>query len=146
MSIKNILAGFKVTGIFPIDRHKLIHCDSTTPPLLQSVDLAYISMLGVTLSKNISTPKPIVFSDSEHELFYKKQQCEYEFCDESTVEEKKSRYMLWKDIYSPYESCDENKKSKIPISTLSSKVCTSKKVAKSCSNFKNAVLKTIYAN
>ena len=140
MSIKNILAGFKVTGIFPIDRHKLIHCDSPTPSLLQSIDPAYIPMLGVTPSKKISTPKPIVFSNSEHELFYKKQQCEYEFCDESTVEEKKSRYMLWKEMYSPYESCNENIKSKIPISRLSSKVCASKKVAKSCANFENAVV------
>ena len=68
MSIKNILAGFKVTGTFPIDRNKLIPCDSSAPSLLQSVDPAYIPMLGSTPSKKISTPNPIVFSDSEHEL------------------------------------------------------------------------------
>ena len=144
MSIKNILAGFKVTGTFPIDRHKLIPCDSSAPSLLQSVDPAYIPMLGSTPSKKISTPNPIVFSDSEHESYYKKQQHKDDFCDEvdNNGEEKKNRYMLWKDMYSPYKfTCDESpKKSKLPISSLCSTVCTSKKAAKSCADLENAVV------
>ena len=107
MLIKNILAGFKVTEIFLIDHHKLVHCESPAPSLLQSVDPAYVSMLGCTPSKKISIPKPIFFQIlSMNYMYYKKEQFEYEFCDELAVEEKKSRRMLWKDMYSLYESYD----------------------------------------
>ena len=99
------MAGFKVTGIFPIDHHKLIRCESPAPSLLQSVDPAYVSMLGCTPSKKISIPKPIVFQILGMNCITKRSN-EYEFCDELVVEEKKSRRMLWKDMYSLYESYD----------------------------------------
>lgn len=142
MSMKNIIAGFKVTGIFPIDRCKLVCFDSPAPSLLQSVDLAYIPMLSPTPHKKIPTSNPIAFSNSEHELYYEKQQLKDDNCIESTAdnngEEKKTRYMLWKDMYFP---CNENpKKSMLPISNLCSTVCTPKKAAKPCIDSETAVV------
>ena len=43
-------------------------------------------------------------------------------------------------MYSPYESCGENKKSKIPIPSFSSTVCASKKTTKSHADIENAVV------
>ena len=66
MSMKNIIAGFKVTGIFPIDSCKLIHFESPNPSRLQSVDPAYIPMLTPTPhTKKLSASKPSDVSDSD---------------------------------------------------------------------------------
>ena len=97
---KNIIVALKVAGIFPVDRRKLIHCDSPASSLLQNVDPAYIAMLTPTPhTKKIATSNPITFSNSEHKLYCERQQ------PKSTAdsgEEKKSKYMLWKEMYFPY--------------------------------------------
>ena len=108
MSMKNIIAGFKVAGIFPIDRRKLIHCDSSASSLLQNVDPAYIPMLTPTPhTKKIATSSPIT---SEHKLYCERQQ------PKSTAdnEEKKSKDMLWKEMYFPHRlTSDENPSKKV---------------------------------
>ena len=93
MSMKNIIAGFKVAGIFPIDRRKLIHCDSPASSLLQNVDPAYIPMLTPTPhTKKIATSNSIT---SEHKLYCERQQPKLT----ADSEEKKSKDMLWKEMY-----------------------------------------------
>ena len=120
MSMKNVIARFKVAAIFPIDRRKLVHCDSPTSSLLQNVDPAYIPMLTPTPhTKKIATSNPIT---SEHKLYYERQQ------PKSTAdsEEKKSKDMLWKEMYFPYRlTSDEN---------------PPKKVAKLCPDAETAVV------
>ena len=131
MSMKNIIAGFKVAGIFPVDRRKLVHCDSPAPSLLQSVDSAYIPMLTPISHRKIATSNPTTFLDSEHKLFCEKQQ------SKSTAdngEEMKSRYMLWKEMYFPYKLTSDDNPEKFRT------VCTPKKGAKPCPDTDTAVV------
>lgn len=140
MSMKNIIAGFKVAGIFPIDRQKLVNCDSPASSLLQNVDPAYIPMLSPTPhTKKIATSNPITFSNSEHKLYCEMQHSEHNsYCEKQqprstadSSEENKSKYMLWKEMYFPYKlTSDEN-----PVL-----VCTPKKAAKPCTGAESAVV------
>lgn len=103
MSMKNIIAGFKVTGIFPIDRNKLIHIESpVVSSRLQSVDPTYIPMLTPTPhTKKIIASNSIGFSDSKHKSHYEKQQLQGAHHVESTVNDGKEKKR---------STCDENPK------------------------------------
>ena len=134
MSMKNIIAGFRVTGIFPVDRSKLIHIDNPVCSWLQSVDPAYIPMLStMPRTKKATTSNPIALCDSGYELCSEKQHTKDESC--AHVESKsdnESGENNWEDMYSPYElTHDEiSKKSTLPTSSLCSTSTIAKKSAK----------------
>lgn len=141
MSMKNIIAGFRVTGIFPVDCSKLIHIDNPVCSWLQSVDPAYVPMLSpMPRTKKAATSNPFDSCDSGYELCSEKQHKKHAHV-ESTADNG-SGQGNWKDMYSPYElTHDEiSKNSTLPTSRLCYTSSTSKTSAKPWLDSETAVV------
>ena len=133
-----------MTGIFPVDRSKLIHIDNPVCSRLQSVDPAYIPMLSpMPRSKKATTSNPIALCDSGYELCSEKQHTKDESCARvESISDNESGENNWEDMYSPYElTHDEiSKKSTLPTSSLCSTSTIAKKSAKPWLAPENAVV------
>ena len=87
MTMQNVISSFKVTGIYPVDRTKVLSNVATDP---EPPKLSYIPLLTPTpcrIQGHTASPK---FSDDEVESFLNK--------SDSDEEE---RYQLWKKMYEP---------------------------------------------
>lgn len=93
MTMKNIRAGFRVTGVFPLNRDALKPKEQKKC-LLEDTGLKYIPMLTPRRHSDKSlTPK---FSDQEFDCY---QQWYENGIDDVPVE--RCRYQLWKSMYHP---------------------------------------------
>lgn len=117
MTMKNIIAGFRVTGIFPIDRHKLIHVESPRPSRLDSVDPAYLPMLSPTPHTKMATSKTVAFSDTAPDTEFETTVVVYS--KQSMPIEKMLKYP------SPIKSCNNPATKSTPSKNYSSRVLTS---------------------
>ena len=97
MTMKNIMASFRTTGIFPLDRNKVLSLVnsviSTESPVSKPGGLTYLPLLSPMPSpkqKPVSDPD---FSDAEIALFIERFQKNYKGNDD--------HYNLWLDMYHP---------------------------------------------
>ena len=95
--MKNIMASFHTTGIFPLDQNKVLSLVnsviSTESPVSKPGGLTYLPLLSSMPSpkqKPVSDPD---FSDAEIALFIERFQKNYKGNDD--------RYNLWLDMYHP---------------------------------------------
>jgi len=100
MTIKNIMASFRTTGLFPVDRYKVLatvqSTIATATPSSKNVGLTYLPLLTPIPSPKRSTGVTVLdpdFSDAEVKLFIEWYQKKYEGNDD--------RYKLWLRMYHP---------------------------------------------
>jgi len=97
MTIANIMAGFSTTGVFPIDRNKVISKLEVAmfTPQKQPSELSYLLLLTPvsSTSRETSSKKCIAFSDLEIQLFLERYKEGYDGGDE--------RYQIWLKMYHP---------------------------------------------
>ena len=96
MTITNIIAGFSTTGIYPIDRNKVISRleEAMCTPPKQPSGLSYLPLLTpVPTSSRRSSKRPVVFSEAEIKLFLERYEDGYDGGDE--------RYKIWLEMYHP---------------------------------------------
>ena len=97
MTIKNILAGFRVSGIYPLDRSKLLVDKADIKPLEEMKFNPLIT--PVTHIKHDSKFSPCIFSDKEMNDFH----CQYPTAAVDTdTDENSEQYVKWKEMYRPY--------------------------------------------
>ena len=93
MTIPNILAGFKVTGIYPFDRSALV-ADTPKKALAKKKGLQYIPVITPRPSREPpTTPR---FSMEEF--------CKFKECFDKGCDLPGEQYQLWKKMYCPYKS------------------------------------------
>ena len=97
MTLTNIMAGFSTTGIYPIDRNKVISKleEAMYTPPKQPGKHSYLPLLTPipSPSRSQSSKKSIVFSDVEIKLFLERYKEGYDGGDE--------RYKIWLKMYHP---------------------------------------------
>ena len=97
MTMKNIMASFRTTGIFPLDRNKVLSLVnsviSTESPVSKPGGLTYLPLLTPMPSPKQKPASDPNFSDAEIALFIERFQKSYKGNDD--------RYNLWLDMYHP---------------------------------------------
>ena len=94
MTITNIIAGFKTTGVFPTDRNKVISKLEVATPPKQPSTLPYLPLLTPAPSPSRSmSGKKCIFSEAEIQLFLERYEDGYDGGDE--------RYKVWLEMYHP---------------------------------------------
>ena len=97
MTMPNIIAGFRATGLYPVDRSRLKEPTSISiHSLAEESGLAYIPSLSPAPEQK---PKLLVtpsFTEEEMDYFYNHYQ------KETSSFESNERYRLWKKMYHPH--------------------------------------------
>ena len=96
MTVKNIMAGFRTGGIYPLDRNKVISKleEAMFTPPKQPSKLSYLSLLTPVPSPSMSQSSKrstIVYSEAEINLFLERYKDGYDGKDE--------RYKIWLKMY-----------------------------------------------
>ena len=95
MSMSNIMSGFRITGIFPFNRHALRPCSEPQPRSVpEGSGLKYIPLFSPAPARHRSQAVTPSFSDAERAKF------EYRF-EEGFDLDVDPRYNLWKEMYHP---------------------------------------------
>ena len=97
MSMSNIIAGFRMTGIYPFDRYALRpQDDQHKKSIAEKNGLKFIPMFTPKPRRSRGHPETPMFSEEEVQLFQKRLEEGYDIQDE--------RYDLWKRMYHPAEA------------------------------------------
>ena len=97
MSMSNIIAGFRMTGIYPFDRYALRPQDNQhKKSIAEKNGLKFIPMFTPKPRRSRGHPETPMFSEEEVQLFQKRLEEGYDIQDE--------RYDLWKRMYYPAEA------------------------------------------
>jgi len=96
MTMPNIIAGFRATGLYPLDRSRLKEPTSMSiHSLAEESGLAYIPLLSPARERNQNLPVTPSFTEEEIDSFYNHYQ------KETSSIESNERYRLWK-MYHPH--------------------------------------------
>lgn len=116
MSMNNIIAGFRVTGVYPLDRSKLKPSTSMAADSIQSeTNLPYIPLLSPAPRRHTIAPITPSFTEKEMSSFHGRYQREME----EQSDESNERYQLWRSMYHPHdESISEDGPSTLDDSYL----------------------------
>lgn len=104
MTMQNIIAGFRVTGIFPLDRTKLKELPSSATSAESSSassGLSYIPLLSPAPSRKRNLSSLPVFSEEEMFHFHDRYRKKRGKCSSDDDE----RYYLWQKMYHPHHEC-----------------------------------------
>ena len=94
MSMSNIFAGFRMTGIYPFDRYALRpQDDQQKKSIAERNGLKFIPMFTPKPRRSCGHPETLIFSEEEVQLFQKRLEEGYDIQDEW--------YDLWKHMYHP---------------------------------------------
>lgn len=104
ITMKNIVSGFRVTGVYPVNR-KVVEKpkELSNPSLMEATGLAYIPLCSpAKVSSCVGTQQRTEFSPEELEKF----QCRYKNGDDFNTDE---RYNSWLHMYHPDECCKQDR-------------------------------------
>ena len=97
MTMPNIIAGFRATGLYPLDRSRLKEPTSISiHSLAEESGLAYIPLLSSAPERKQKLPVTPSFTEEEMDYFYNHYQ------KETSSIESNERYRLWKKMYHPH--------------------------------------------
>ena len=97
MSMSNIFAGFRMTGIYPFDRYALRpQDDKQKKSIAERNGLKLIPMFTPKPRRSRGHPETPIFSEEEVKLFQK--------CLEEGYDVQNERYVLWKHMYHPADA------------------------------------------
>ena len=94
---RNIVSGFRITGVYPADRSAIKLPSDEGPSLAEKTGVAYIPLYTPAKRRISGSTSCINFTEEEQE--------EFEECfEEGTGNREDSRYQLWINMYHPHSS------------------------------------------
>ena len=100
MTIRNIMSGFRVTGVYPVNRNALKVTEEPAESLAAAAGLAFIPLYSPAkpkLSGKMQGADSLTFSLDEHKRFERRYENGYHLLGDE-------RYNHWLEMYHPQES------------------------------------------